>query len=65
MAKTYFIRTNGSEDNGFRPVTAAYSYSQYKEIIDMLKENGKPYETWTDDTEIVRNNIEQGENYEY
>lgn len=65
MAKTYFVRTNGSEDNCFRPVIAAYSYNQYKEIICMLKKNGTPYETWTDDTEIVKNNIKQGEVYGY
>lgn len=65
MSKTYFVRTNGSEDNGFRPVIAAYTYRQYKEIIDMLKENGTPYTTWTDDIENINNNIKQGEIYGY
>lgn len=65
MKKAYFVKTNGSEDNGFRPVIAAYTYSQYSEVIKMLKENDTPYTTWTDDAEVVSNNTEWGEIYGY
>ena len=65
MAKAYSIKTNGTEDNGFRPIVAAYTYNQYSEVIKMLKENGTPYITWTDDAEVVSNNIEQGGIYGY
>ena len=47
--KAYFIKTNGSEDNGFQPIVAAYTYHQYIEIIKSLKERNIPYSTWVDD----------------
>lgn len=48
MGKTYYIKTNGNEDNGFQPIICGYGYTQYKEMIQMLKANGTPYTTWVE-----------------
>ena len=44
--KTYYIKTNGTEDNGFKPVICGYGYAQYREVIQSLKERNIPYITW-------------------
>ena len=49
MTTIYYIRTEGNEDNHFQPVVCSYHYSQYIEVIKMLKKNGTPYTTWTEE----------------
>lgn len=44
--KTYYIKTNGNEDNGFQPIICGYGYAQYKEVVKSLKERKIPYVTW-------------------
>lgn len=44
--KIYYIKTNGTEDNGFQPVICGYCYAQYKEVIQSLKERNISYITW-------------------
>lgn len=44
--KTYYIKTNGNEDNGFQPIICGYDYVQYKEVVASLRERKVPYVTW-------------------
>lgn len=47
--KIYFIHTFATEDQP--DMIVGYDYSQYQEMIAILKANNRPYTTWTQDTE--------------
>lgn len=47
--KIYYIRTEGTEDNGFQPIICGYDFWQYKEVVQSLRERKIPYTTWTED----------------
>lgn len=42
----YHVKTQGNEDNGYNSIDCGYDYSQYKEVVQMLKENNTPYKVW-------------------
>lgn len=44
--KTYYIKTNGNEDNGFQSIICGHDYTQYKEVVQSLRERKIPYVTW-------------------
>lgn len=46
--KTYYIRIEGNEDNGFRPIICGYEYRQFKEVVASLEKRGIAYESWVD-----------------
>ena len=46
--KIYYIKTNGTEDNGYQPIICGYDYTQYKEVIQSLRERKIPYTTWVE-----------------
>lgn len=46
--KTYYIRTDGNEDNCYQPIICGYAYSQFKEVIKSLKERNISFTTWCD-----------------
>ena len=43
--KIYYIHTFATEDQP--EMMVGYDYSQYKEVVAMLKENNRSYTTWT------------------
>lgn len=47
--KIYYIRTEGTENNGFQPIICGYDFWQYKEVVQSLRERKIPYTTWTED----------------
>lgn len=44
-AKVYWIKSYSEEAAGY--ITHGYARSQFLEVVEMLKENGTDYKTWT------------------
>lgn len=49
VTKRYFIKTFDE----FGETTCVYNHDQFKEIIDMLRESKRKYETWISQYDVM------------
>ena len=46
--RIYYIKTFGNEDNFFQTIVNQYTYSQYLEVKESLKDNNIDFEAWSE-----------------